>query len=57
MSATPVYLPDELFLRLRDRADREHTTVQWLVLRILNDTLGPPEPRLRRPADADPRPA
>lgn len=53
----PIYVTDELYERLRLRADREHTTVNLLVMRILSDTLGPPEPRPRRTADADPRPA
>jgi hypothetical protein len=56
MSTVPIYLTEEIFLRLRERADREHTTVNFLVLRILRDTLGPPEPRPRRSADAGAHP-
>lgn len=43
-AVVPVYLPEQLFFRLRDRADREGTSVNFLVIRILKDTLGPPEP-------------
>jgi len=41
----PVFLPRELHARLRLRADREGTSVPFLVIRILKDTLGPPEDR------------
>ena len=54
--SVPIYVTEEVFLQLQQRADLEGTSVNFLVMHILEDTLGPPEPRPRRAADAGAHP-
>ena len=51
--ACPIYVPFELFDRLRARADREGTSVNFLAMRILTQTLGAPEPLAADERDDD----
>jgi hypothetical protein len=57
----PIYLPEHVFVALRDLADREGTSPQFLAINLLTAALGldedddPPDPRWGSPG-VHPRP-
>ena len=46
--SVPIYVTEEVFLQLQQRADLEGTSVNFLAMRLLADTLGPPEEPKKR---------